>query len=216
MRKLFFVVIPCFVLMICFSIISVKADGFDADYYARKYPDVVQALGSDPGVLYNHYQNFGVKEGRFQNQQEEIASCQGFISQAAPQQQPQAQPQSGATYIDVDLAAQMVNYFVNGQVVLSTPCVTGNTSLGRGTPAGNYAITAEVPGKYLTGPTWHVWVDRWMPFNGSIGLHDATWRSSFGGDIYQTNGSHGCVNLPHDAAVALYDMASVGTAVIVH
>jgi lipoprotein-anchoring transpeptidase ErfK/SrfK len=214
-----FLIFPCIFLAVCFLTISVKADGFDAAYYARKYPDVAQALGNDPTVLYNHYLAFGEKEGRFQNQQEEIASLNAAISgnTAAPTAAPaQAQPQASGTYIDVNIAQQTVTYFVNGEAKLSTPCVTGNTSAGNGTPTGTYAITGEVPGKFLKGPTWNVWVDRWMPFNGNIGLHDAKWRSNFGGEIYQTSGSHGCVNLPHDAAVALYDMISVGTPVIVH
>ena len=52
--------------------------------------------------------------------------------------------------------------------------------------------------------------------NSNIGLHDASWRSEFGGEIYKTNGSHGCVNLPKDKAYELYDLISVGTTVIVH
>jgi lipoprotein-anchoring transpeptidase ErfK/SrfK len=52
--------------------------------------------------------------------------------------------------------------------------------------------------------------------DAAIGLHDANWRSSFGGDIYLTNGSHGCVNLPHDAACQLFDMVGIGTTVVVH
>lgn len=52
--------------------------------------------------------------------------------------------------------------------------------------------------------------------NNSIGLHDASWRKSYGGEIYKTNGSHGCVNLPKEAAYQLYDMVNVGTSVIVH
>ena len=67
------------------------------------------------------------------------------------------------------------------------------------------------------GPTWHNWVDYWMPFTrGGCGLHDANWRSRFGGEIYKTNGSHGCVNLPHDKAEELFNMISIGTVVIVH
>ena len=37
-----------------------------------------------------------------------------------------------------------------------------------------------------------------------------------GGDIYTYNGSHGCVNLPHDVALKLYDMVDIGTMVVVH
>ena len=118
------------------------------------------------------------------------------------------------TYIDVDITNQTLTYFVNGAVVLSTPCVTG--SPGRSTPRGLFHINSCIPGKYLNGPTWHVWVDRWMRFAGGCGIHDATWRKSFGGNIYKTNGSHGCVNIPHDQALALYNMVGVGTTVYVH
>ena len=31
-----------------------------------------------------------------------------------------------------------------------------------------------------------------------VGFHDATWRNRFGGTIYKTNGSHGCINTPFD------------------
>ena len=44
-----------------------------------------------------------------------------------------------------------------------------------------------------------------MPFNGGIGLHDATWRSQFGGNIYVSNGSHGCVNLPYKVAEIIFN-----------
>ena len=57
-------------------------------------------------------------------------------------------------------------------------------------------------------------VTYWMPFNGGIGLHDANWRSSFGGNIYQTNGSHGCINLPTAAAKEIYDRVYDGIPII--
>lgn len=122
-----------------------------------------------------------------------------------------------STYVDVDIASQTVTYYENGVAKLQCSCVTGNVSNGNGTPTGTYSIMTKVPGKYLIGRTWKCWVDRWMQFTPDhIGLHDANWRSSFGSDIYKTNGSHGCVNLPHDAATSLYDMVSVGTTVVVH
>ncbi len=118
------------------------------------------------------------------------------------------------TYIDVDIKNQMLTYVENGQVILASPVVTGKP--GNSTPKGVFIINYTKPGKYLNGPTWHVWVDRWMRFSGNCGLHDATWRKEFGGEIYKTNGSHGCVNLPHDVALQLYDMVGVGTTVVVH
>ena len=119
-----------------------------------------------------------------------------------------------ATYIDISIDNQTLVYYVNGNPVLVTPCVTGKP--GRSTPKGVFAINSCVPGKYLNGPTWHVWVNRWMRFCGNVGIHDASWRKQFGGEIYKSNGSHGCVNIPSDQANLLYSMVGVGTTVIVH
>ena len=69
---------------------------------------------------------------------------------------------------------------------------------------------------YLVGTGYRSYVNYWMPFNGGIGLHDATWRSEFGGDIYMYDGSHGCVNLPLANAGVIYNNVSAGTKVIVY
>lgn len=200
-----------------------KADGFDAAFYAKKYPDVVAVLGNDPAALYNHYVTYGIKEGRSQNQAEDTAKYQALLNGEGQQAQaPAPQPAAGLpnnTYVDIDLASQTMTYYENGQVALQSPIVSGNPNRGNGTPTGTFAINSHVPGKRLVGPTWNVWVDRWMQFTPNpchIGLHDANWRSSFGGEIYKSNGSHGCVNLPHDIAVALFDRVGIGTPVVVH
>ena len=215
-----FLVSALTIVVLAISGISVKADGFDANFYAQRYPDVVAELGTDPGILYQHYVTFGKAEGRSQNQQEESAKLQNPNDVANPVAVAPAPavdlPYS--TYIDVDIDNQTMTYYENGQVCLQCPVVTGNPNRGNGTPRGTYTIQTHIAGKNLVGPTWNVWVDRWMQFTPNpchIGLHDATWRSSFGGEIYKTNGSHGCVNLPHETAVALFDRVNVGTTVVV-
>ena len=66
-------------------------------------------------------------------------------------------------------------------------------------------------------PDYKSKVKYWMPFNGNlIGLHDASWRTKFGGSIYKSDGSHGCVNLPSGKAADLYDLIRVGDVVCVH
>ena len=202
MLKRLLAVSMCIIFAISFISIDARAaDDFDPVYYANKYPDVVAEYGTDPAALDSHYVKYGMAEHRYKNAQEEAS---GQYSEEL------------LTYVDVDIENQTMTYYENGVAVLSSPCVTGNTSTGNGTPRGTFQIQAKIPGKYLTGPTWHVWVDRWMRFTGSVGLHDANWRSKFGGDIYKYNGSHGCVNLPSDVANQLYDMVEVGTVVIVH
>jgi len=54
-----------------------------------------------------------------------------------------------------------------------------------------------------------------MPFDGGIGLHDATWRYQFGGNIYKWNGSHGCVNMPLNAAKVVYENIDKSMPIIV-
>jgi lipoprotein-anchoring transpeptidase ErfK/SrfK len=122
-----------------------------------------------------------------------------------------------STYVDVDKSNQVVTYFENGVMKLQGPCVTGNEKLRRGTPVGTFKISQHMRNKYLVGPTWKSYVHYWMKFTSSgCGLHDASWRSKFGGNIYKTAGSHGCVNLQENIAKQLYEYTSIGTIVYVH
>lgn len=129
----------------------------------------------------------------------------------------------GNTYVEVDLTNQYMYLFVNGSVVTSSPIVTGKPSEGSATPQGVYSIRYCKRNAVLRGPKkpdgtyeWESPVDFWMPFNGAIGLHDATWQSSFGGNRYLTHGSHGCVNLPYNIAKTVFNNVSAGTPVVCH
>lgn len=129
-------------------------------------------------------------------------------------------------YIDVDISRQYACLFdEQGNVLWESSVVTGNTSEGRSTPSGTYAINAKTTGMTLVGadedhdgePDYRSHVDYWMPFiGGSYGFHDASWRSKFGGKIYKSNGSHGCVNLPHAKAQQLFSLVNVGDKVVIH
>lgn len=127
----------------------------------------------------------------------------------------------GTTYVEVDLSGQHVYMVKDGAVVWDAPCVTGNLSKKYDTPAGIYSLTYKERNRVLRGAKqadgsyeYESPVSYWMPFNGGIGLHDADWRGSFGGNIYKTNGSHGCINLPPAKVGALYDMVYKGMPVI--
>lgn len=130
----------------------------------------------------------------------------------------------GNTYIDVDITRQHVVYFEKGKKKFETDCVTGCWAAGHNTPTGVYDIkskgrniTLRSGGKKKDPGYYESFVSYWMPFLGNnYGLHDASWRSNFGGDIYKYSGSHGCVNLPPAKAGQLYNMISVGTIVIIH
>lgn len=117
----------------------------------------------------------------------------------------------GDTYIEVDMGNQKMYYYENGVLQIETDVVTGNMALGRGTPAGTYFVYNKQKNRVLRGADYATPVKYWIPVYKAIGIHDASWRKSFGGEIYQTNGSHGCVNTPTDEVAALYDMVEIGT-----
>ena len=99
-------------------------------------------------------------------------------------------------------------------MVLESDFVSGSAARGFDTPAGIYGITYKERNATLAGQGYRTPVSYWMPFNNNIGMHDASWRSSFGGNIYKTNGSHGCINLPYSVAEEIYGYVEKGTPVI--
>lgn len=121
------------------------------------------------------------------------------------------------TYIEVDKVKQHIYYYVDGELVLDSDVVTGKPTADRITPSGVYFILNKTTDANLIGATWNVKSDRWMgvTYQG-VGFHDANWRSKFGGEIYKSNGSHGCINTPKEAMFKLYDMVEEGTPVIIY
>lgn len=122
----------------------------------------------------------------------------------------------GGNYCEVDLTNQMVYVYKNGQQVVSSPCVTGCIAKGHGTPTGVYSIFSMDKNRYLNGDGYKSWVNFFVPFNGGIGFHDASWRSTFGGNIYLYSGSHGCINMPYAQVQKLFANVSMGEKVIVY
>ena len=119
------------------------------------------------------------------------------------------------SYVEVSIENQRVWLYVDGECIVDTPVVTGNVSAGHNTRKGVFSLTYKTRNATLRGPGYASFVYYWMPFDGGIGLHDATWRSSFGGTIYKTNGSHGCVNMPLEAAKIVYNNLESNMPIIV-
>ena len=119
----------------------------------------------------------------------------------------------GDTYIEVNLTEQHLYYYQDGKIIVDSPIVSGRMTRSRFTPPGVYFLTYKTRDKVLRGqplpdgtPSYESPVSFWMPFNGGIGLHDASWRSSFGGSIYKYSGSHGCINMPYKNAKKVYEL----------
>lgn len=121
----------------------------------------------------------------------------------------------GDTYVEVSIYDQHLWYYVNGEVVLETDVVTGEGS--NSTTPGVFMILDKQSPATLEGTGYSTDVSYWMPITYSgTGLHDATWRTEFGKEIYVSGGSHGCINMPLDMAEELYNSIEMGTPVIVY
>ena len=120
----------------------------------------------------------------------------------------------GDTYVEINLTAQHLYYYKEGKLIIESDFVSGNVSKGHTTPAGSFPLTYKQRDATLKGQGYSSPVSYWMPFNGGIGMHDATWRSKFGGNIYKTSGSHGCINLPKSVAKTIFENITQGTPVL--
>ena len=130
----------------------------------------------------------------------------------------------GTTYLEINITKQHLWFVKDGSVVLESDFVSGKESdPTRLTPSGTYYIYNKERNRVLRGTKQPIGkyeyespVSYWMPFNKGIGLHDASWRSTFGRDIYINSGSHGCINLPTGFAGSLYSQIYVNLPVVVY
>lgn len=128
----------------------------------------------------------------------------------------------GNTYIEVDLSDQHMYYYQDGSIIFDSDIVSGNMSYAdRQTPPGIFTLYYKKSPDVLRGRQledgkyeYETPVNYWMPFNGGIGFHDASWQPYFGGDRYLSGGSHGCINLPPENAAILYDIIQYGVPII--
>ena len=130
----------------------------------------------------------------------------------------------GTNYLEINITKQHLWFVKDGSVVLESDFVSGKESdPTRLTPSGTYYIYNKERNRVLRGTKqpngkyeYESPVSYWMPFNKGIGLHDASWRSTFGRDIYINSGSHGCINLPTGFAGSLYSQIYVNLPVVVY
>lgn len=128
----------------------------------------------------------------------------------------------GDTYIEVDLSYQHMYYYMNGALIFDSEIVSGDMNYAdRQTPSGIYTLYYKKSPDVLRGAMkedgtyeYEAEVQYWMPFNGGIGFHDASWQPYFGGDRYLYGGSHGCINMPPSNAAVLYEIIDYGVPII--
>lgn len=126
----------------------------------------------------------------------------------------------GNTYIEVDLSAQHMWYYENGAVKFETDQIVSGKANDpkRKTPSGIYSVYSKstnytmkaADGSYTAKCSYFMRIS----FEG-IGFHDLS-RTAYGGNIYLTNGSHGCINMKRDEVKQLYELVEWGTPVILY
>ena len=121
----------------------------------------------------------------------------------------------GGTYVEISIDNQHLWMYTDGECILESDIVTGSVAEHHNTRKGLFFLQGKYRNRTLTGPGYASFVRYWMPFDRGIGMHDASWRTKFGGEIYKTNGSHGCVNLPPDIAKLVYENITYEMPIIV-
>lgn len=122
----------------------------------------------------------------------------------------------GNTYIEISITRQHLWFYKDGKLLAQGAVVTGNPNRNNATVVGAYMLNYKQKGATLSGPGYEAKVTYWMPFFGNMGVHDASWRYSFGGGIYKRNGTHGCVNAPLYLAKTIFENIEEGTPVLVY
>lgn len=122
----------------------------------------------------------------------------------------------GPDFIEVDITNQKLYLVKDNEILIETDIVTGSVDSGWDTPELVCTVYSMSRNRVLRGPGYESPVSYWVPVYGDIGLHDASWRSKFGGEIYKKNGSHGCINIPSEVMDDIYYSIEIGYPVIIY
>lgn len=211
-----------------------QVDGFSVSLDEEKIESYVQALASK----YNTYADVrsfktssgdtveigGGDYGWIVNKPKEAEQIKADLEAGKPvkrepvySQRPfvEGKDDIGNTYVEIDYTKQHMWYYENGKLVVESDVVTGNISRNNGSPDGVFKIVYKDSPAVLKGEDYESDVTYFMPFAYNVGIHDASWRNGkFGGEIYKTSGSHGCINAPLEVAQKIFEKIKVGTPVI--
>ena len=124
----------------------------------------------------------------------------------------------GGTYIEVSIEDQHLWFYKDYELACEMDVVTGKDSdPKRRTPTGVFCVLNKLRDHTMSGSYGSQFCHYFMVFDWTgCALHDAYWRSSFGGSIYKSDGSHGCVNCPQSKIKELFDMVYTATPVIIY
>ena len=129
----------------------------------------------------------------------------------------------GDTYVEIDLTAQTLWHYVDGELKHTCGIVSGQLKPEeRMTLPGVYKVWYKARNYTMNGEnsteTWTTTCSYWTRVAiVGIGLHDSQWRgNAVGGEIYKTNGSHGCINMTLNDAKYIYEQVDYSTPVVMY
>lgn len=179
------------------------------------------SLGSTVWIKENEYGYRIDQEGEFEQLYGELSSGQAI--EREPLYNKKGYQRNGnddlmGSYLELSIQSQHLWLYKDGKLITETDVVTGLPTPERATMEGAWPIAYKARNFEMSSETYgyNVTVDYWMPFVLGQGLHDMKSRAEFGGTIYQTSGSHGCVNLPLDQAKIIYDTIDAGYPILIY
>lgn len=123
----------------------------------------------------------------------------------------------GYSYLEVDLTNQRMVLYLNGIPTVDTKIVSGNPNIaGAETPTGCYSIDSMQTQVNVNCDGFNTTVSYFLNFAGSLGVHDAAWRTQFGDNLHILEGSYGCIHVPYGQMPAIYANVGVGFPVVIY
>ena len=123
----------------------------------------------------------------------------------------------GYTYIEIDLTAQRMVFYKDGIPTADAQIVSGNPFVPNcATPTGCYTVGEIKSGCTVNGEDYPSAVNYWIPFNGNLGINDAPWRTAFGEQLYEFEGTHGSICAPSDQVQIIYSNVEKNTPVVIY
>lgn len=127
----------------------------------------------------------------------------------------------GNTYIEISIPRQRMWLYVDGVIRVNTDITTGRDTDDRRTPTGMFRTLDFKEDFTMTGDGYTAKCKYFIQVTADgVGIHDSSWRESYGGDNWIENGSHGCINTPFDAIRTIFEVitarSSQGIPVIIY
>lgn len=121
----------------------------------------------------------------------------------------------GEVWVDISLSYEYMTIYQGDNILLETYISSG---LGQfATPPGTFYVNSMLQSQtmegVLGGEYYHVPDVPWVMYFTDVGhaIHGTYWHNNFGSPM-----SHGCINMPMDAAAYLYSIAYIGMRVEIH